>query len=86
MLFQVTAAEYFTDFMPKRVIIGLGTWILWVHVNHLNLKALINTISERNNLRRLVAVYIDNEVLFYAAYSVSCYQTLSSDAISRKNN
>ena len=30
----------------------------------LNLKAPVNTISKRNGLRRLVAVYIDNEVLF----------------------
>ena len=38
-----------------------------------NLKAPVNTISKRNGLRRLVAVYIDNEVLFYATCSVSCY-------------
>lgn len=28
MLFEVTAAEYFTDFQPKRVVLGLGTWSL----------------------------------------------------------
>ena len=33
-LFQVTAADYFTDFKPKRVVLGLGTWILWIDVNH----------------------------------------------------
>ena len=86
MLFQVTAAEYFTDIKPKRVILGLLTWMLWIDVDHLNFKAVTNTISERNSLRRLIAVYIDDDVLFHATYSVSCYQTLSSDAISRNNN
>ena len=55
-------------------------------MNRLNLKAVTNTISERKSLLRLVAVYLNNEVLFHATYSVSSYQTLSSDAISRNNN
>jgi len=47
--------------------------MLWIDVNHLNLNTVTNTIRERNSFRRLVAVYIDNEILFYVTYSVSSY-------------
>ena len=36
----------------------------------LYIKAPVKEISKRNGLGRLVPVYIDNEVLFYATYSV----------------
>ena len=36
----------------------------------LYLKAPVKEIGKRNGLRRLVPVYIDNEVLFYATYSL----------------